>query len=737
MISRKEYIMKTYEPNIISFIEAKPVWAYDRETEMNLWLSFRVIARGAEKTVLRLTGSSAYEVKVNGNFIAFGPARCAHGFYRVDELDLSETIKEEAIVTINVAGYNADSFYHLNQPSFLCAELIEDGEVTAATGKNGFLCRIMTEHEQKAQRYAGQRTFCEVYNVTPLTKIWETMIEIKEKDFGITFLKETAPKNFIARDSYYNVYEKNLAEKIIFRAEFTTEDYAGRVRYPAFIVPRNGDSGPSKKHFPLAEVQTDLFLKARNAEIRNIHPTDEEPKTETIRAGEAVTYKMERNTTGAFDFDVICDENSELLITFDEILNDHGQINFRRMYTNNVIMWRIPKGRHHLSSFEPYVLQYMTVYVLKGKAFVSNLGLRYFGANKTERRYNGNDETLQRIFDAAVETYRQNTFTIYMDCPSRERAGWLCDSFFTSRVEKVLTGKSEIEKVFLENFFLPDSFSWLPKGMFPMCYPADHKYYGFIPNWAMWLVLELHEYLERTGDRAFIDNAKSRIYALLDYFKGLENADGLLEKLEAWVFVEWSKCNELTQDINFPSNMLYAKVLRCVAELYGDNALAEKAEKLKAVINEKAMTESGFYCDNAVYGEDGIAHLSGERTETCQYYAFYCGITSPEENPILWQRMLNDFGPERIVPYQWPNFTAEAKWKEIYPSNAFIGNYLRLELLHLYGENEKLEENIHGFFTKMANTTGTLWENDSTTASCNHGFASHVLYWMDKLSMIE
>jgi hypothetical protein len=307
MISRKEYIMKTYEPNIISFIEAKPVWAYDRETEMNLWLSFRVIAHGAEKTVLRLTGSSAYEVKVNGNFIAFGPARCAHGFYRVDELDLSETIKEEAIVTINVAGYNADSFYHLNQPSFLCAELIEDGEVTAATGKNGFLCRIMTEHEQKAQRYAGQRTFCEVYNVTPLTKIWETMIEIKEKDFGITFLKETAPKNFIARDSYYNVYEKNLAEKIIFRAEFTTEDYAGRVRYPAFIVPRNGDSGPSKKHFPLAEVQTELFLKARNAEIRNSHPTDEEPKTETIRAGEAVTYKMERNTTGAFDFDVICD----------------------------------------------------------------------------------------------------------------------------------------------------------------------------------------------------------------------------------------------------------------------------------------------------------------------------------------------------------------------------------------------------------------------------------------------
>ena len=730
--------MKTYEPKTVSFSKAIPVWALERESEMNLWLSFRAVAKGAEKTVLRLTGSSAYEVKVGGTFVAFGPARCAHGFYRVDELDLSDMIKEETVVTVNVAGYNADSFYHLNQPSFLCAELIENGEITAATDtKNSFLCRVITEHEQKAQRYAGQRTFCEVHNVSPLTKVWETMPEIKEKQFAIVKLAKTEPKTFIERGSYYNTYEKIPAEKIICRSEFTTEDYSERIRYPAFVVARNGSTGPSSKIFPLAETQTDIFIKARNAEIRNSHPTDEIPKIETICESEAVTYKMARNLTGAFDMDVVCDGDTELLITFDEILNDKGQINFRRMNTNNTIMWRIPKGKYHISSFEPYTMQYLTIHILKGKAFVFDVGLMYFGANPVTRRYRGDDETMKRIFEAAVETYRQNTFTIYMDCPSRERAGWLCDSFFTSRVERVLTGTSEIEKVFLENFFLPDAFPNLPDGMFPMCYPADHKYYSFIPNWAMWLVLELREYLDRTGDRDFVMNAKQKIYGLLDYFRKFENADGLLEKLESWVFVEWSKCNELVQDISFPSNMLYAKVLRSVSELYDDPALAEKADRLKTVINEKAMTESGFYCDNAVYDEDGIARLTGKRTETCQYYAFFCGITTPEENPVLWQRMLHDFGPERIVPYQWPNFTENAKWKEIYPSNAFIGNYLRLELLHLFGETEKLKENIYGFFTKMADTSGTLWENDSTTASCNHGFASHVLYWMDKLGMIE
>jgi alpha-L-rhamnosidase len=103
----------------------------------------------------------------------------------------------------------------------------------------------------------------------------------------------------------------------------------------------------------------------------------------------------------------------------------------------------------------------------------------------------------------------------------------------------------------------------------------------------------------------------------------------------------------------------------------------------------------------------------------------------------LWERLLNDFGPDRVEKGNWPNLSADAKWKNVHPANAFIGNYLRLEILCRYGENEKLYENIRGYFLKMAELTGTLWENDGTTASCNHGFASHVVYWMDKLSLLS
>ncbi len=722
----------------VSFERAVPVWPIGRESEMNLWLSFRVTAKGAAKTALRLTGSSAYTVKVGGEFAAFGPARCAHGFYRVDEIDLSKYINGESVVTVDVAGYSADSFYHIDQPSFLCAELTEDGEVTAATGtENDFLCRVMTEHEQKAQRYAGQRTFCEVYNLTPEVEKWEKNIEIDLRSFALTLTHPTGEKIFIARGCDYNIYDVIPAEKIVSRIKFNTFEGNEGVRYPEYIVPRNGKTGPSKKDFSLGEVETDLFLKARNIEVNELLPCDEANEEITIGEGEGATYKMAFNTTGKIELSAVCEEDTEILIKFDEFLGENGLVNFRRMYTVNAVLFRIKKGVYRLATFEPYTIGAMEIYVTRGKAKISGVSLRYFGDAKSERRYAGNDRDMQKIFEAAVETYRQNAFTIYMDCPSRERAGWLCDSFFTSRAEKVLMGRSTVEKNFLENFFLPDSFRELPSGMFPMCYPGDQYGGNYIPNWAMWLVIELREYLERTGDREFVNAAKVRVDALLEFLAKYENGDGLLEKLERWVFVEWSKANELTQDISYPSNMLYAYMLEAASSLYGDVKLLEKAANIKKKINEQAVMPDGFYCDNAVYGDDGIAHLSGKCTEACQYYAFFCGVATPEENPVLWERLLNDFGPERVEKGNWPKLCESAKWKHIYPANAFIGNYLRLEILCRYGENEKLLENIRGYFLKMAELTGTLWENDTTVASCNHGFASHVVYWMEKLSLLS
>ena len=273
---------------------------------------------------------------------------------------------------------------------------------------------------------------------------------------------------------------------------------------------------------------------------------------------------------------------------------------------------------------------------------------------------------------------------------------------------------------------MEENYKGLPKGMLPMCYPSEFRNPEYIPNWAMWYFIELREYLERTSERALIDDLRPKMLALCKYFEGFENADGLLEKLEGWVFVEWSMCNKLTQDVNYPSNMLYYLFLKTLYELYGDEKYNEKAEKLRKIIREQSRMGL-FFSDNSVY-KNGELTLSGECTETCQYYAFFTGVATPEEDGELFETLVKDFGPDRAK---------SGKWREIHPSNAFIGNYLRLELLSRNGIYDKLEENIRGYFDYMATLTGTLWEHKDITASCNHGFASHVLVWLDKLGYME
>ena len=54
------------------------------------------------------------------------------------------------------------------------------------------------------------------------------------------------------------------------------------------------------------------------------------------------------------------------------------------------------------------------------------------------------------------------------------------------------------------------------------------------------------------------------------------------------------------------------------------------------------------------------------------------------------------------------------------------GVYMRLELLMRERRRKELLEECLRYFYGMAEKTGTLWENVSASASCDHGFASYV-----------
>ncbi len=694
------------------FIKARPVWEREMQKELNHSLKFVSSVKKSENAILRISGYTGYQVFVNGEFIHLGPARAGRGYYRTDEINISEHLKNKLneIVVIST-GYYCDTFEWLKEPSFFCAEIVSEGEVVAYTGGDGWRAFSLSERIKRVQRYSYQRAFAEVYDMSRADDCREVELELCED------------KKFIEREISYPELPRESVEFLY---------CSGSVVH---VVPERlysdravANAGTTVDGFPVDEAEVVSIHKLQHLEL--CEEGDAVSFPTLMESDTFIGASMKSNTTGLIETEIRCIEDTELYVAFDELLVD-GKLDYTRNHTSNVILYRLKGGcDYKLLTAEPYTFKYVSVINVGGKAELRYVGVVRTDFNASEivmrLKPERHDAVIERIYSAAVETFRQNTFDIYMDCPSRERAGWLCDSFFTARVERLLSGKSTVEKCFLSNFAMEESYRGLPKGMLPMCYPAEFRNPEYIPNWAMWYFLELREYLERTADRELIDDLRPKMLALCEYFEKYENSDGLLERLDGWVFVEWSMCNKLTQDVNYPSNMLYYLFLRTLYELYGDEKYNEKAKKLRKTIREKSRMGL-FFSDNSVF-TDGKLILSGERTETCQYYAFFTGVATPEEDGDLFKTLVDDFGPDRAK---------SGKWREIHPSNAFIGNYLRLELLARYGIYDKLEENIRGYFDYMATLTGTLWEHKDITASCNHGFASHVLIWLDKLGYME
>ena len=471
--------------------------------------------------------------------------------------------------------------------------------------------------------------------------------------------------------------------------------------------------------FTRAELEENTYDEFQRTEVTRQAGTALSPSPRyPLEPATGALFAATRNETGFFVLDVeVTQAPARLLLAFDEVLSG-GVVSPLRYDCNNTFVWEFAApGRYRVESFEPYTLQFVEALATTGKLAIAAPRLRrYQNPCTAAPRCPIDDPAMVAIWEAAKATFAQNAVDVMSDCPGRERAGWLCDSFFTARVSELMTGSNALETLFIENYALPEKFEGIPEGMLPMCYPADHPDGCFIPNWAMWFVLELDEFARlRHGDPALVAKLRPRIEALVEFFAKRENADGLLEHLPGWVFVEWSKANDYVQDVNYPSNMAYAGVLEAVARLYGREDLKAKAAKIRETIRRQSF-DGKFFHDHAVRDSAGKLIVKNDITETCQYYAFYFGVATRETHPELWRTLLEDCGPGHKVLEKHP---------EVAPSNAFIGNYLRLELLSRAGLSAQIDRETRGFFTYMVERTGTLWEHDSTSASCCHGFASH------------
>lgn len=703
----------------VRFTRALPVWPAAAAETMNCWVSWHAaveLARPARLS-LRIAGAQAYRIRIDGRFVGRGPARAAHGHARIDVWPLGTRRAGRLDVVIEVMRYGVPTFCTTFEASFLCAEIVAGRRMLAWTAPRGggFLAERRPERVQRAERYSYQRAFVEAYRYGAAGEAWLRRGYRPERPLALAQVRPG--RAWLER----GVALPNLTVieplPIAWRGRFTTR--AARAR--AYRRHRHIHEVPKvSAGYPPDQVEWSLFEELAGMKFgppeRRVKANHVPRAAESMRAGEWRRVDFGRVVTGFPALRLSAPRGARVLLVFEEILLD-GQIVFDRSSCVNAIGLDLAPGAAiDFEAFEPYTLQHLQVVVVAGAAEVGAVRLRQcINAEKVRPAPAALPAPLARIRTAALASFRQNALDIFMDCPSRERAGWLCDSLFTARAEWHLCGDNPIERAFLENYLRPARFRDLPRGMVPMCYPAEALQRQFIPNWAMFLVLQLDEAARlRRLPAAWRPLVARRVRGLLAYFRRFENEHGLLEKLESWVFVEWSKANAFVQDVNFPSNMLYAATLRAAGRLLREPALGARAARVEAAIRALAWRD-GRFVDHAVRPRSGRLVVREDASEVCQYYAFSFGLTDPTRDPALWRRLVRgDFAG-------------------LHPANAFIGKLLRLELLIAHGETAAARRELKASFAPMARRTGTLWEHLNDSASCNHGFTSYIAVLIDRL----
>lgn len=677
------------------------VWAEGQKNQMNRAFAFVLDLGKKQMGEICLSAASCYKVIADGKLMGFGPNRTAHGYARAAVYPFNAQY-----ITVEVQSHFVPNFCWVKrEPFFACVLKTERGKEYFA---EDFNCFALSDRVQKVRRYSFQRGFCETY--------------INEKDR--TALYFCKPQNAFPRVKTEKAELPHLLPSETLNPALS-EIFAEKVI----------DSGYCKTSPEIAvyvdrtETLIGTVLEGFQRGEWQDFSTDEISRITYLSGAKSGDYAYEtldfsRIVTGIVEVEIIAGNAGEVFFAFDEILSDEKlkAIKPFRGDTANVFKWTVKKaGVYNLSAFEPYAFRYANVITSAGVK--ANVKVRaYENPEAGKMLFECDDKKIEQIMEAARHTFAHNAVDLLTDCPSRERAGWLSDSFFSSVAERVFTGDNKVERAFLQNYILADK-SGHPKGMIPRCYPAD--YYeedGFIPNWSLWYILEIYKYFTQYGYDETVEKSRANVEGILNYFVDFENEFGVLEDLKGWIFVEWSAANnsDHINGINVPSNACYYASLLAAAKVYGIKGLKEKAEKVKDYLLKNAYVD-GFFVDNLIRNEKGDIIPTENYTETCQYYMFFFKCADKHTHKELFDKMLNEYGKsDSSVSGGNP------VKKQLTPSNMIYGVYMRLELLMREQKRVELLNECVRYFYDMTQKTGTLWENNTASASCDHGFASYV-----------
>ncbi|MBX9717643.1 MAG: glycoside hydrolase family 78 protein [Microbacteriaceae bacterium] len=226
------------------------------------------------------------------------------------------------------------------------------------------------------------------------------------------------------------------------------------------------------------------------------------------------------------------------------------------------------------------------------------------------------DHVLQQLGDIIGASVRGNMFSVFTDCPHREKLGWveqlhLCFGAIVRRFDAQAHLRDEVRQIIDAQLPSGAVLNTAPEfaDFTGNEYRGDPNAFREDPNWGTALVHVPLQILREYGDMAIVREAWPHVRKYLDYLDGRADAGVLDFGLGDWIALEQDTPRWLVSTAGYLSAL---EAARTIADLLGDTLFAKTidARYEQAVTSFQArvfaefelLTSQGARCVVAIFG---------------------------------------------------------------------------------------------------------------------------------------
>lgn len=702
--------------------------------EQNRFVYFRKrfdLLADPEKAVLHISADGRYQLFVNGAFIGRGPARCDPAFQYYDSYDIASSLRTGAnVIAVLGHSYGRDmAWYQLPRHEaaqrfgcggiFVQADLQSGGQFIPIDSDESW--KYLESAAWQRETSAGAVGFVEVYDARLAPLAWQA-IDFDDSAWAHpALLREvTRPRTAPVRP-FPHMIPRDIAPLL-------------ERKQPAVALHRCGE---------VTEATGDLTLPQRIGaeELRELDScraqgvenlvTEAGPATVRTAPGAAVAIVLDfgGTVTGRPVLEISGPAGAVIDIGCSERLqNDHIEPRGHSFLTSENVDRLITRaGRTVWERFEWTGFRYLqlTVRNAPDELTIHAAHLNYTSYPVEERgRFACSDETLNRIWQAGVNTLQLCMHDGFEDCPQREQRQFVGDAYVEVLVNFAAFGDTHLAAKFLRQV----QHSQRADGMTQTATPSDMAAAAkaTICDYSLYWLMAIREYVRYTGDAALVTELFPGVAGVVGWFARFLDGDGLLNEPPHWIFIDWAEMDKRGQCTAL--NAQYVHVLGVAAELAEMVGLPDwaavwraQAARIAQALNQLLWDESrGVYVDSRVQGEQS-RRVSQQTNGICLAYGLV--PADRQERVIAYVtdparvKLTAAMGPL----YQPPPFDEES---DVVLAQPFCAHHLHRGLVAV-GRADLMVENIRQRWGAMiAAGSTTIWELWSPLASQCHAWST-------------